>query len=838
LWNRAGRNSAVKLFEVPADNKSNMDLHLGFRVKSALRVLRFACVTAFLITFAFAVGHTGPELLHSITALSQIKDRDLRDLSLTVDLENQLQKTGEKFQQLLKDSDTRVLPLSQLALLDRLHDQVDTTVQKLSEAAAAQEHLRNFVQAFSVSKEKGYAALEVARTSNSANGEAALSSNGGLLAYFAALKALANMKLDIQHSLEAKLEEASKALNKALIQLVVLLGVTLGCAILFSWLESRHRRMLAELEETHRNLNESEERFQRAYEEAAVGMALLDLNGHLLGANRAMSEITGFEHAELMGKSVSSLLDPVERVESAAFLQDLVRGARGSYRVERRAIRKDGKPMWARNSLSLLHAGGKPARIFLIAEDVTERRAAFELIEYQASHDVITSLPNRFRFENRLRELIAGPESNSTEVAGNSGAIQTSVRMTGLLYLDLDGFKLVNDTLGHGAGDSLLKEVADRLSTCLPGPDDLVARLGGDEFAIIIADSTGRNELARIAASLLKALEAPFRIDGKDQHIGATIGIALAPEDGADPESLVRNADEAMYAAKRAGRNRFGFFTASMRKQAKEKLAIEANLRQALQRQEFYVVFQPLYDVQTGRLARMEALCRWQTPGLGDVPPVKFIAAAEQSGMIVDLGRFVLRESCKQARLWADCGSTAGISVNVSAIQFASADFFETVKTALAESGIEPSRLQLELTESVILKNIEAGVLMIERLKNIGVKVSIDDFGTGYSSLSYLQRMPVHAVKIDRSFITDVDTNEGSVSMIRSVIALARAVGLTVVTEGVETESQLELLRELGCDEVQGYLLGRPESAADAMARVRHDRWSEVDTAPRQLTAA
>jgi diguanylate cyclase (GGDEF)-like protein len=410
--------------------------------------------------------------------------------------------------------------------------------------------------------------------------------------------------------------------------------------------------------------------------------------------------------------------------------------------------------------------------------------------------------------------------------------------MTGLLYLDLDGFKLINDTLGHAAGGDVLKNVAERLTRCLPGAEDLVARLGGDEFAIVINCCTGRNQLAKIAAAILKVLDETFQIAGKEQHVGATIGIAISPEDGADPGSLVRSADEAMYAAKRAGRNRFSFFTACMRKQAEEKLAIETNLCQALQREEFYVVFQPLYNAQTNRLARMEALCRWRNPLLGEVQPAQFIPAAEQSGLIVELGQFVLREACRQAKHWAACGSTTGISVNVSAVQFSRADFFDTVKAALAESGIEPSRLQLELTESVILKNIEAGVHMIARLKDMGVMVSIDDFGTGYSSLSYLQKMPVHAIKIDRSFVADVDTNAGSVSMIRSLIALARAIGLAVVTEGVETKSQLALLKEMGCDEVQGFLLGRPESAEDAMARVRRDCWVKLNAPQRQLTAA
>jgi diguanylate cyclase (GGDEF)-like protein/PAS domain S-box-containing protein len=794
------------------------------RFKSALRILRYISTIVFVMAFALAVIHTVPEMLRAIASLNQIKSRDMQDLVLADTLQNQLGESVEKYQQILLNSDALGFPPASLALLDRTHDIIDTSVKKLKGSDAAESDLTAFVEAWSACKIKGYDAYDVARRTNADKGQAVLRVNGANSAYLAARSATRNIKKDIQVSSERKLSEASTALQRALYQLAALLLITLACSVLFTWLESRHRKMLAELEEAHRSLNDSEERFQRAYEEAGVGMALLDLNGNLLSANGAMSELTGFDQAELLGKQVTTLLDPAEREDSISHLRDLTGGNHGTYRAERRAIRKDGKPIWSKNSLTLLRAGGKPSQVFLIAEDVTERRAAFDYIRHHANHDVITSLPNRFQFENRLREVM---DRNAAEDAA-----------TGLIYMDLDGFKLINDTLGHAAGDNVLKDVADRLTGCLTGSDYLVARLGGDEFAVIVSACTGRNHLAKIAASLLQALDAPFRIGGKDQRVGATIGIALGPEDGAEPEILVRNADEAMYAAKRAGRNRFSFFTAAMRKQAEDRVAIEGNLRQALQRQEFYVVFQPLYDVQSGRLARLEALCRWKSPLLGEIQPAQFIPAAEESGMIVELGNFVLRESCRQGKQWADCGSSAGISVNVSAIQFSRPDFLDIVKSALKESGLDPLRLQLELTESVILKNIDAGVQTIEQLKEIGVKVSIDDFGTGYSSLSYLQKMPVHAVKIDRSFVADVDSNAASVSMIRSVIALARAVGLAVVTEGVETTSQLELLKELGCDEVQGFLLGRPESAEKALARVRNDRWLEIEAAPRELTAA
>ena len=797
-----------------------------FRRTRVLRTLRYAGIATFVIAFAVAVGHTVPQIRRSIVALNQVQSRQLRALALDSDLFYQLQKGIDQYLEILKDAPANGFPAGPQAQLDKTHSEIDATIQKLNDLGVAPAEVRDLRDSWTRGHKLGMDAMDIAKRTGVAEGRNALLNNGTAPAIARARAAIEAIKINVGQSSRHDIADATKVLQSALIQLVALLAVTLVGSSLFAWLESRNRRMLhrlaeahRELEKVHRNLSDSEDRFHAAYEGASVGMALLDLNGHLLGTNRAMSEITGFRKDELVGKPAVSLLAPEERNESAVQLKDLVSGMQGSYRAECRAIRKDGKPIWARNSMSLLHAGGQPDQVFLIAEDVTERHEAFDYIRHQANHDSITSLPNRFQFENTLREVV--------------GRARRENESTGLLYLDLDGFKLINDTLGHAAGDQVLKKVGDRLSAALPA--NFVARLGGDEFAVIAANCQGKAELAGTATALLKAIMAPVRVGGNDLQVGATIGIALCPEDAATPDCLVQHADAAMYEAKRAGRNRFSFFTESIRRRTDQRIAIEANLRQALERGEFHVVYQSLYDVGTGRLARLEALCRWRNASLGDVPPAQFIPVAEETGLIVELGQFVLREACKQARQWADCGSVAGISVNVSAVQFSRPDFLDTVKSALKESGLAPSRLQLELTESVILKNIAAGVLQIERLNKMGVRVSIDDFGTGYSSLSYLQKMPVHAVKIDRSFVADVDTNAGSVSMIRSVMALARAVGLRVVTEGVETESQLDLMRSLGCDEVQGFLLGRPESARDALERVLAECRVQVCDTDREL---
>ena len=581
-----------------------------------------------------------------------------------------------------------------------------------------------------------------------------------------------------------------------MVQLIVLMGVIFLCTGLFTWLEWRHRKMLHQLEEANREITEGEERFKSAYEEASVGMAMLDLDGRFIAVNRAMAEISGYDREEMIAMPAAELLMAEEREEAAGMLQALVSGMHGAYRADRRGVRKDGRNIWARNSVSLLQAHGKPAKVFVISEDVTERRAAFDVIEHQATHDRITGLVNRFGFERALRKRL--------ELHAATGA------PTGLLYLDLDEFKLVNDTLGHAIGDQVLTEVGQRIATCLRAPSDLVARLGGDEFAFLVNDCPSREDLADLAANMLRALDAPFLLGAKEVFVGVTIGIASCPEDGADPTILLQSADSAMYEAKRAGKHRYSFFTESMREHAQDRRRIESCLRAALQRKEFSVSYQPLYELGGGNLVRFEALCRWKSEELGEVPPVRFIPVAEECGLIGELGEFVLREACREARRWYERGSTAGVAVNVSAIQFANLSFVELVKDVLELTGLPAERLDLELTESVLLRNIEQAIVKIDELREMGVRVSVDDFGTGYSSLAYLQKMPVHAVKIDRSFVTDIDSNSRSVSMVRSVIAMAHAVGLMVVTEGVETSSQLCLLKDLGCDEVQGFLLGRP----------------------------
>jgi len=548
---------------------------------------------------------------------------------------------------------------------------------------------------------------------------------------------------------------------------------------------------------------EYEERFRRAYEEAAVGMVMLDLTGHVIAVNRAITEITGYENADFIGRPATEILAPEHHEDYSAAVAEIIASGRGGYRRERRLVRKDRTSVWVRNSATVLHRDGRPAEIFVICEDINERRTAVERLQYQATHDELTGLTNRRRLEAMLSETVAQ-------------CLETGVPAA-LLFLDLDGFKLINDTLGHQAGDIVLRRTAELLSVALEDTD-ILGRFGGDEFAIIVPRATDHTALERKALGLLETLRKCHPA-GHDRYLGASVGIALCPADGRDAGTLLQNADSAMYEAKRLGRDRFTFFRPDIRAGAEERLRIETNLQSALAANEISAVFQPQYRLSDGHLVRFEALCRWRSRKLGYVSPGRFIPVAEQTGVITEIGRFMTRAACTEAHRWQRMGSDVTVAVNVSPIEFARPGFVNSVAQTLAETGLDPRRLELELTESVVIRDLDQSLERIGQLHDLGIRISIDDFGTGFSSLSYLNRMPIDALKIDRSFVEDLDSSEQYVSVVRSIIEMAHAIGLRVVTEGIERESQAEILRALGCDEVQGYLFGGPASAQAALGR-------------------
>ena len=546
--------------------------------------------------------------------------------------------------------------------------------------------------------------------------------------------------------------------------------------------------------------------------DAATGMVILDREYKIQSANGGMADITGYGADELTGMRIVSLGDEGQREEMTRGLRMVSENVVTSYRSEYRLIRKDRSPVWLRCCSSRVDGRDDAHQILLLSEDITANVAARERLVWQARHDTLTGLPNRVRFVEGLQSAI-----QKADVQGRGLA---------LICLDLDGFKVINHSMGRAAGDAILRQVADRLRESLEEPD-LLGRISGDKFAVIVrgADSTDSTDAAaRRAERLLAAFTEPFRLRKHEFPLSANAGISRYPGDGHDPDVLLQSANAAMEDGKRAGPNRYSFCTARLKNDVSERLLLGNRLGKAIADGEMYVDFQPQYEVAGKRLVGFEALCRWRNADLGQVTPARFIPAAEEIGLIVPIGQFVLREACLRAVGWQTGLAPVRVAVNVSAVQFGRADFVESVLGIVRESGLNPRLLELELTESSLLRDREESAKKMVELRAFGIRIAIDDFGTGYSSLSYLQNMPVDTLKVDQTFTSRIGRSSSAVTMVRAIIAMAHALDLRVVTEGVETEAQAEILHQLGTDEVQGDLYGRPGTADAARERV----WREV----------
>jgi diguanylate cyclase (GGDEF)-like protein/PAS domain S-box-containing protein len=561
-------------------------------------------------------------------------------------------------------------------------------------------------------------------------------------------------------------------------------------------LENTIAERTGELQQREAELRLQNVRFNAALKNMPQGLCMFDRDKRLVVSNLQYARIYGLDPERLKpGTSLRTILE--WRIAAGNSPENSEK-----YIEQRLAEVESGKAHMAINQLQngrfieVKHQPLADGGWVAIHDDITEQKLSEEKISHMAHHDALTDLPNRFM----LREQLDWHLSNFERGAPLA-----------VLCLDLDGFKHVNDTLGHPVGDALLCAVGRRLRECVRDTD-VVARLGGDEFAIIQIDVEQPISANTLAQRLVDEMARPFDVDGHDIVIGASIGISVAPDDGMDPDILLKSADMALYRAKDSGRNAFSFFESGMDTKMQERRALEIDFRKALAAGEFELFYQPLMNLEQNTISAFEALLRWHHPARGTVSPNTFIPLAEETGLIVPLGEWVLRQACAEAAKWPD---DVKIAINLSPAQFRSKHLVGCVVSAMATAGIASSRVELEITEAILLQNNEATLAMLHQLRNLGVRISMDDFGTGYSSLSYLRSFPFDKIKIDQSFVRDLNKNKDAIAIIHAVSGLGASLGMTTTVEGVETKEQLELVRAEGCTEVQGYLFSKPRPASE-----------------------
>jgi len=546
--------------------------------------------------------------------------------------------------------------------------------------------------------------------------------------------------------------------------------------------------------------------FVRAVEASSNGIMMTDAvspQHPIIYVNPAFERITGYPASAVIGRNGRFLLGDALDQPALQHIRQALRARRSGQAVVQ-CFRQDGSPFWNQLSVAPVPDGdsdGGISHYVSIFDDVSERVSREDQLAHLATHDTLTGLANRTLLADRLAQAVTRSARD-----GN---------ITAVLLIDLDRFKQINDRLGHALGDRLLKDVAKRLEESVR-EGDTVARLGGDEFVLVLTELSRHEDATMLARKLLAVLTQPFGIDGRELFVTPSIGLSFYPQDGGDGVSLLRLADLAMYQVKASGRNGFGCYAQEMNQRAQEMAELEAGLRQALEYGELKLYYQPKADLYSGEMCGAEALIRWQHPVKGLVPPVQFIPLAEESGIIVSIGEWVLREACRQAARWQSEGLPAmAVAVNLSARQCRQENIVEIVEQALKDAGLDPKWLQIEVTESMVMQNVDVAKSVLRRIKALGVSLAMDDFGTGYSSLGYLKQFPFDCLKIDRSFVQNITTEPNDALIASAVIAMAHSLCLYVVAEGVETEGQMRYLRNQNCDQLQGYLYSRPLPADD-----------------------
>lgn len=572
------------------------------------------------------------------------------------------------------------------------------------------------------------------------------------------------------------------------IGLVATLLIVEGCRLLFGLREQANRQFALQ---------------RRMIDHAAEAMILTDAAQRILTVNAAFEQTTGYRASEVLGLTPTKLCEEHHGLNFHRNVWDFV-AEHGHWEGEIWDRRKDGSIYPKQMRIAAIYDdAGLITHFVATFADISETKAQAERFDYLAHHDQLTNLPNRLALDSHLDALLDGAVPGINRLA--------------LMIIDLDNFKTVNDSLGHHSGDRLLAELARRMGAEMDRSTRLF-RLGGDEFVVVFDQLDRDNAVVVLVDRLVSVIGLPCEIDGHSLHITPSIGISLYPEHGRDGLTLIRNADAAMYAAKAAGRHNYKFFADSMNAAANKRLHLESELWRALAENQLVLHYQPQIDLLNGKVVGVEALVRWAHPVRGMIAPAAFIPVAEECGLILQLGHWVLLTACRQVRAWLDAGIDMGeMAVNISAHQFRQPDFVQTVRGILAETGLPADRLELEITESTVMHGVDAAIQTLAQLKAMGVRLAIDDFGTGYSSLSYLRRFPLDRLKIDRSFLADVDTDPEAASLVTSIVMLGRSLGLQLVAEGVENFAQAEFLRTLECERVQGFHFYQPVSADEVI---------------------
>jgi diguanylate cyclase (GGDEF)-like protein/PAS domain S-box-containing protein len=599
-------------------------------------------------------------------------------------------------------------------------------------------------------------------------------------------------------------------------------------ALIVLLFEQVNTRAVMQLDEALKNIRAEKEKAQVTLQ--SIGDAVITTDADMLieYLNPIAETLTGWTTAEAKGMhmdAVFKIYNENSRHPAANPIAECLE-KNGIVEMENHTIlvrRTDNEEFHIEDSAApIRHADGSILGAVMVFHDVTDRKTAQKRLQHIAYHDTMTGLPNRALFRKKLSKAMTDARFLD--------------RYAAVLFLDLDRFKTINDSLGHGIGDELLIMVAKRLEQCIRD-SDVICRMGGDEFTAVLSSISSPENAATVAEKIIESISKPFTVQGHQLRISASIGITIYPDDGEDLDGLLKNADTAMYYAKEQGRNNYQYYNATMSAVADNQLYIGNALHCALENNEFFLEYQPKLDLQKNMIVGGEALLRWQSPEFGRVMPAEFIPILEESGAIIPVGNWVLKTAVSQAKQWLDAGYGIVVSVNVSARQFRHDGLVQQIDTLLKSVSLPPALLQLEITESLLMDDADRGELIMRELRNIGVKVSLDDFGTGYSSLSYLRRFPINELKIDRSFVVDMEANETAEKIIKTVIELGQALGMKVTAEGVETEKQRQYLRRIGCNEIQGYLLSRPLQIDAFEALMLKSEFSSWDSKPDGATA-